>query len=392
MIIALNILSILLFCYFAFSVIYQLLLALLSHLPVRPLQPKQEKLHKMAVFIPAYKEDGVIVEVAKDALHQAYPESHYDVIVIADSMQPHTLDKLGQLPIKLIVVSFEKSTKSKALRKAMSQLTDGYYDIAVILDADNLMEKGFLERINLNFNAGYKAVQGQRKAKNYDSPMAILDGASEGINNNIVCKGPQKLNLSARLAGSGMAFDYALFKEVMNTVEAIGGFDKELELKLASRKHFIAYDEKAAVLDEKIRSNKHFSRQRSRWIAAQYFYLRKFLRPATKALLTKGNRDFFNKTIQLTLPPRLILPGVLFIGSVLSWLLSSEYFIIWLLLFLGNVATFIIALPKVYWSRKFIMAIPHLILAFGGALLALTKLGKANKTFIHTPHGAPTKK
>jgi hypothetical protein len=41
-----------------------------------------------------------------------------------------------KLPIKLIEVSFDKSTKSKALNKAMATL-DQDYDIAVVLDADN---------------------------------------------------------------------------------------------------------------------------------------------------------------------------------------------------------------------------------------------------------------
>jgi cellulose synthase/poly-beta-1,6-N-acetylglucosamine synthase-like glycosyltransferase len=45
-------------------------------------------------------------------------------------------------PIKLIEVSFDKSTKSKALNKAMATL-DQDYDIAVVLDADNVMAPDF---------------------------------------------------------------------------------------------------------------------------------------------------------------------------------------------------------------------------------------------------------
>jgi cellulose synthase/poly-beta-1,6-N-acetylglucosamine synthase-like glycosyltransferase len=46
------------------------------------------------------------------------------------------------LPIKLIEVSFDKSTKSKTLNKAMATL-DQDYDIAVVLDADNVMAPDF---------------------------------------------------------------------------------------------------------------------------------------------------------------------------------------------------------------------------------------------------------
>lgn len=76
---------------------------------------------KFAVLIPGYKEDEVIIEVAQEALLQEYPKASFDVIIIADSFQPGTLAKLKALPIKVIEVTFEKSTKSKALNKAIGR-------------------------------------------------------------------------------------------------------------------------------------------------------------------------------------------------------------------------------------------------------------------------------
>ena len=45
------------------------------------------KYRKMAIFIPGYKEDAVITEVAISALQQQYPMGMYDVVVIADSFR-----------------------------------------------------------------------------------------------------------------------------------------------------------------------------------------------------------------------------------------------------------------------------------------------------------------
>jgi cellulose synthase/poly-beta-1,6-N-acetylglucosamine synthase-like glycosyltransferase len=42
---------------------------------------------KIAVLIPGYKEDGVIIEVATLALQQEYPSNLYDVVIIADSFK-----------------------------------------------------------------------------------------------------------------------------------------------------------------------------------------------------------------------------------------------------------------------------------------------------------------
>jgi cellulose synthase/poly-beta-1,6-N-acetylglucosamine synthase-like glycosyltransferase len=45
---------------------------------------QKNKQHKFVVFIPGYKEDAVILEVAKEVLNQDYPTALFDVIVIAD--------------------------------------------------------------------------------------------------------------------------------------------------------------------------------------------------------------------------------------------------------------------------------------------------------------------
>ena len=71
--------------------------------------------------------------------------------------------------------------------------------------------------------------------------MALLDAISEEINNHIFRKGHRSLCLSSAIIGSGMAFDYQLFKEYMTTLQAVGGFDKELELKLLHNGYKIDY-------------------------------------------------------------------------------------------------------------------------------------------------------
>jgi hypothetical protein len=60
------------------------------------------------------------------------------IVVIADSLQSATLSVLRELPIRVIDVSFESSTKVKSLNAALQALPDDY-DYAVILDADNVM-------------------------------------------------------------------------------------------------------------------------------------------------------------------------------------------------------------------------------------------------------------
>jgi cellulose synthase/poly-beta-1,6-N-acetylglucosamine synthase-like glycosyltransferase len=384
----------LIFGYFAMSGLYIFIFSVAGNFYKKRLTPIIKDQNKIAVFIPGYKEDAVIVEVAKSALKQNYPSNQFDVIVIADSFKVNTIKELKALPINLIEVSFEKSTKSKALNKAMESLNVNY-NYALILDADNIMEPDFLQKINDAFNSGYQIVQGHRKAKNYNTSYAILDAASEEINNHIFRKGHRVLGLSSGLIGSGMAFDYNLFKSMMSTVNAIGGFDKELEFKFAKKRIAIEYLQDAIVLDEKVQKSSDFSNQRKRWLSTQFVYLKKYFKTGWKELLFKGNINFFNKVWQLIIPPRILLLGITFLLSVIYCLLSfglnttthiSVYG--WLLNLIITVSAFILAIPKSFYNTNTLKALLSLPSAFFRMTLLLFKLKGANKKFIHTTHGA----
>jgi len=349
------------------------------------------KFRKMAIFIPGYKEDAVITKVAISALQQQYPMGMYDVVVIADSFKEETLQILRGLPVKLIEVQFEKSTKSKALNRAMEALRVPY-DIAVVLDADNIMASDFLAKINAAFDKGYIAVQGHRRAKNLNNSWAILDAASEEINNHIFRKGHRAAGLSSAIIGSGMAFEYGFFKSMMSQVHAVGGFDKEIELKMLKERIKIAYLDDAMVYDEKIQEADVFGNQRRRWLSAQFHYFRTGFPDACKHLLLKGNLDYFDKAIQFIQPPRiLLLAGVVLLGTAFAVTngilgLSFFYSMNWIILALACIFSLLISVPRSFYNSKTLAAVAGLPRGAFMMLLSLLKIRRANKTFIHTKH------
>ncbi len=389
--------EIVLFVYLGFAAIYVFLFGLAGLFQYRPVQLPSYSQRKFAVLIPGYKEDAVIVEVARQATEQNYPSTLYDVVIIADSFQADTLESLRQLPIKLVVVSFEKSTKSKALNAAMAEIGDNY-DVALILDADNVMEPDFIEKINMAFENEYIAVQGHRAAKNFNTNMAVLDAISEEINNSIFRKGHRVLGLSSALIGSGMAFDYGYFKEVMSEVKAVGGFDKELELRLLQAKKPIEYVPDAIVYDEKVQQSEVFANQRRRWLSAQFVYFGRYAFKGLKGLVIKGNVDFADKVYQMVQPPRVILLGIVTMITITMGLINglapfwmwtnlvfdfATWFIVWILV----VAAFVFSVPKSFYNWRTVKALARLPGSFIVMLLSLFKLKGANKRFIHTSHG-----
>ncbi|MBX2898333.1 MAG: glycosyltransferase family 2 protein [Cyclobacteriaceae bacterium] len=352
--------------------------------------PQQELLQhkKFCILIPCYKEDGVILEVANKSLNQTY--SNYRVVVIADSLQPATLLALRKLPIEIIEVTFETSTKVKALNAALNKIENNF-DCAVILDADNVMAPDFLDKINCHFNKETLAIQGQRKPKNTTNSLSLLDGVSEAINNHIYRQGTVALGLSSAISGSGVAFNFNLLKNTLATMSSVGGFDRELELLIIQQGSKVNYLKSAIVYDEKVSKAGVFQNQRKRWISSQYFYLRKYFYAGCKALL-KGEITFFNSAVLRNIQ----LPRLLNIG-ILTALTISLYFFretlalgysIWLLLFVLNTFAILIAIPKEFYTFQLLRSVLKLPFLFIKMFLLLFKLKNANKKFIHTPHGA----
>lgn len=383
------------YAYFTMAVVYIFVYSFATIFYKKPNRPKPSKIRKIAVLIPGYKEDAVIVEVAKDALKQDYPKDKFEVIVIADSFKQTTLDALRELPITVVEVVFEISKKSKALNKCMDTIGDDY-DIAMILDADNLMASNVLAIMNQTFEMGFVAVQGHRTAKNTNTSFAVLDAVSEEINNSIFRKGHRALGMSSALIGSGMAIEYALFKKTMATVDSVGE-DKEVELKLLKQGYTIEYADDAWVYDEKTSKSDVFVNQRRRWIAAQLVYFKDYFFNGVYHLFRSGNIDYFDKVMQMVQPPRILLTGILFIITLCSILagiflreFTEQFFLLtyfhWALLFTLTALALLMAVPKRLYTRKTFKALLSLPFGFLLMILSILRIKGASKRFIHTTH------
>ncbi len=373
--------------YLGGTAFYLFIFSVISVFPLKKVPPLDFKKRRIAILIPSYMEDEVIFEVIEHALQQNYPKERYDIVLIADKFDPQSIEKLKKYPIILFSEDFAISTKTRALNHALNLLPESNYDIALILDADNLMEKDFLAKLNEAFSYPYKAIQAHRIAKNLNTNFAILDAVSEEINNNIFRKGHRIAGLSSALIGSAMAFRYSFFKNLMKDVEVVGGFDKELELKLLYDKQTIHYLDDAYVFDEKVQNVKVFSRQRRRWLSAQFHYFGKHFLPAIKNLFTERNIDYFNKAFQYIQLPRILLLGLLVLFSLMSVFVNQESLTIgWISGALLIIIALLLATPLKFYNIRTIKALFALPIGFTFMVLSLLSIRGANKQFIHTKH------
>ena len=68
----------------------------------------------------------------------------------------------------------------------MSQLADSQYDIALLMNADNVVEKNFLNEINNTYASGSNAIQSHRIHKDRPNNIIVLDAVADEINNSIL--------------------------------------------------------------------------------------------------------------------------------------------------------------------------------------------------------------
>jgi len=348
---------------------------------------KSTTLSKFVIYICSYKEDEIILNSAASALTIDYPKELFHICVIADSLKPETVQKLKQMPLQVVEVVFESSTKSKALHKAIENTADGF-DAAIVFDIDNVAAPDFLYQINNYLQAGERVIQGHRVAKNTNTSIAILDAISEEVNNHIFRKSQRVFNLSAAIIGSGMALEYQLFKDIMLQIDAVGGFDKEMGLLLTRNKISVAYAEDALIYDEKVSNPEIFKKQRRRWLSAQFNLLKKYGMNGLAALFTKGNFDYFNEIYQTAILPRVIMLGLMpcmLLVSIVTPGIGPDWHL-WLAATICCYVGIIIAIPKAFYNGEFWGALIKVPMIFVTMLLLLFKLKGANKKFIHTPH------
>ncbi len=378
--------------YFLFSAIYLLVMVIAS----KNYRLKQNTVDNAAnlrflVVIPAYKEDAVILRTARNTIAQQYPKTDFEVLVIGDGLSADTLYQLRKMDCLLKEVSFEKSTKVKAIQEGLKKIRKKY-DYTVLLDADNYIEPDFLSRLNKSIiPEKHQAIQLNRTAFNSEKGISFWDAFSEYSNNIIACEGPNALGLSSKFTGSGMVIHHPLFAFFMNQLDSISGFDKDMEIRFTEKKIYIHYFNHIKVFDEKVESSGQMAKQRGRWIFAQYDYLVKNFPAAFHSLFT-SNLDHFHRVAQLALPPRFLGLIGLFLINLVCFLLDP-----WLL-YTGLAAMMIYSGAYLWmlWEYaenpqiliRHLLKLPVLIITY---LMALYYLPKARKQFLHTSHGSEPK-
>jgi cellulose synthase/poly-beta-1,6-N-acetylglucosamine synthase-like glycosyltransferase len=194
------------------------------------------------------------------------------------------------------------------------------------------------------------------------------------------------MGLSSSLIGSGMAFDFALFKNVMRGMDVFSGFDKELELRLLERKVKIDYAEDILVYDEKVADTNVFVNQKRRWLYAQLFFLKNNFRNAIHEFRYQDNTDYANKVFQFMLLPRVLSIGLCALMVIVTPFVSTSLAIIAAAIALSQAVALAAPLFGQIPAWNIFRAVLGIPKAFINMIFALFTSGRAAGKFLHTPH------
>jgi len=339
-----------------------------------------------AIIVTAYQQTDQLPEAVGSLLKMRYPQYH--IYVVADNCD---ISSLSIDDPKVLILRPEQvlasNTKSHfyAIRHFIRP-----HDRLVIIDSDNLAHPDLLNQLSTCFDHGFLAVQGTRLAKNLDTDLARLDAARDIYYHFYDGKVLFGAGSSATLAGSGMAFQTALYRECLEHLSIEGaGFDKVLQAEIIRRGHRIAFAPEAIVYDEKTTASQQLVGQRARWINTWFKYFGFGFDIFGKGLLRfNWNQILFG--IVLLRPPLFIFLLLSVLLGAINIFFSPLVAIVWLVGLLLFVFGFGLSLVLSDTDRRIYSSLTKVPQFVFYQLAALLKVRKANKISVATRHGSGT--
>ena len=230
---------------------------------------KAKKNHKYAILIAARNEEEVIGNLIDSIRKQDYPAELVDVFVVADNCT----DSTAKVARDLGAVCYEREdtehrTKGFALQFLVECIRRDFgidsYEGYMIFDADNLLQRDFVARMNDAFDAGEKIVTSYRNTKNFDDNWI---SASYGLHWLRTVRQEHRArsfyHLATRIQGTGFLFSWELIQNGWNYTSLTE--DRAFCADAVANGYKISYQNDAIFYDEQPVNMKIAMRQRIRW-------------------------------------------------------------------------------------------------------------------------------
>ena len=258
-----------LMCLFFACYMYQFLYIPVSWLP-RKRRAREAPLHRFAVLIAACNEETVIGNLLDSIKAQSYPERFLKVFVVADNCRDKTAETARAHGAE-VYERHNASLRGKGyaldfLLREMERHAYNEFDGYIVLDADNVLDRDFVSRMNETFSEGKDIVTCYRDSKNYGDNWISAGYALWFLRESRYLNGARyTIGSSCAVSGTGFAFT----REILDRIGSWHFFllteDIEFSTDCIAHGIRIGYCADAYVYDEQPTTMKDSWRQRMRW-------------------------------------------------------------------------------------------------------------------------------
>lgn len=274
-------------------------------------RPKQQvsagRTTRFAILVPAHDESAVIGD-ALDAFHRLdYPRDRFDVHVVADNCSDDTaaiVRSHGWHAHERI--DLEEPGKGPALNWLFDRI-DGDLEIdgVVIVDADTVLDPGFLDAMDQAFASGAEVAQGYYSVRDPDgSTSAGIRFAALACRHHLRPLGRTRLGASSGLYGNGMAFRPDILRRHRWSGHLVE--DAEFQLELLLRDDVcVRYVPHARLEAEMPHSFDASTSQNERWERGRLQLVQRYLPQLVRKLVCCDSRRLriADAAVDLVIPP-----------------------------------------------------------------------------------------
>lgn len=231
-----------------------------------------DKKFKYAIIIPARNEAEVISHSLESISKQTYDKEYFDVYVIVENQDDPTVEITKEYGYNILFRTNLENRRRKgyALQEAYEQIkeTGIKYDSIMIFDADNILEKNFIEELNkVKATGRYEIGMGYRKSTN--SQQNWITGTSTllfSIMYSLDSKGKAHYIRNVTVCGTGYYIDVAVIEKAGGWIWTTLTEDAELTKYSLAKNITCGYNENAVIYDEQPATLKQMQKQHNRWV------------------------------------------------------------------------------------------------------------------------------
>ena len=257
---------------------------------------------RFACVICAHNEENVIDRPIRSLLASDYPADKFKVVVFSDNCTDRTAEIARSFPGVLVYEkSVPSSGKGDVLAWGIDIIRNDGYDAIAVFDADNEVDRRWLEVMNRRLASGSDVVTGHRMSSNpfvnlvtgwYTIYWNLMNELSNRVRSN--------LGLSSMLTGTGFAFrTEVLPAEGWRTVTFVEDLEFAISVNLTG--HRVDYEPDAVFYDEQPVAVRPMIRQLNRWATGGLQILYRYFWKWLKALTRRPSLRIFDCFVVVTL-------------------------------------------------------------------------------------------